>query len=157
MKKSLNIGLPIGVAICTPPIIAVGYTFFSLLLTAGRNESVGSIISLVFIGSFLVSAGHIFLFGLPGVWLLRTLKIFRSWTVILLGLFLGSIPAGIFLMPRYTMNAGYISNGIVMIKDGVPTQAWWNSYFQNVAIVGGLGALTGFVFWLVWKRCNPTD
>jgi len=157
MRKSLNIGFPIGVAICTSSTIAVGYTFISLLLTAGPHESVSAIISLVFIGSFVISVGHLFLFGVPGVWLLRKLKILRGWTVILLGLLLGSIPAGIFLFPRCTMNTGYISNEIVMVRDGIPTQALWNSYFQNIAILGGLGALTGFAFWLAWKRCNPTD
>lgn len=92
------------------------------------------------------------LFGLPAILIGWRLGLIRWWTCIAAGFFLSSIPGGLYLWES-TTNARTTSsaNGIQYWINGAPTTAGLIQYLGSVLVMGLMGALGGFSFWLIWK------
>jgi hypothetical protein len=84
---------------------------------------------------YIYAAWAAILLGLPSYFLMRKLKIIRWWSTMLVGLIIG-ILVFVLVDPR----------GIVAV--------WVNP--GGVALWGGIGAVSAFTFWVIWRYGHRT-
>lgn len=101
-----------------------------------------------------ISALHVLLLGGPLYALLQWRKLVRWWSSVVTGFVLATVPIALFTWPlRFPELRGTTSiNGVQTMVDGKPTVAGWLQYAEGVLFFGACGALSGLVFWLVWRR-----
>lgn len=88
--------------------------------------------------TFVFSALFMTLFGAPAFLLGKRLNLVRWWSAIIVGSLLGTI---VDVVVRWPGTGGSLSSWVV---------ADFRSLYVYIDTV--MGALTGFVFWLVWRR-----
>jgi hypothetical protein len=100
---------------------------------------------------FIVSAGFVFLLGLPTYFVLRKFRLVRRWPTLLAGFSLAAIPMAIFTWPfkHLATKTSASVNGVQTMIDGVPTLVGWLQFVQGVMFLGVLGLLSAWAFWLV--------
>jgi hypothetical protein len=97
-----------------------------------------------------VSAGFVFLLGVPAYFLLRRLNVIRWWSTLATGFILGAIPMAILTWPlRYPeLKTNASVNGVQTVIDGVPTMAGWLQFLEGVSFLGVCGLVGALAFWL---------
>lgn len=100
---------------------------------------------------FFISAGFVFLLGLPAYFVLRKFQLVRRWPTLCVGFSLAAIPMVIFTWPlkHLEMKKSASVNGVQTMIDGVPTLAGWLQFVQGVLFFGVCGLLGALAFWLV--------
>jgi hypothetical protein len=141
-------------------LVAFGsYLIYSILF---RQEDLGvpkllDTIRAYFVVSFAASATLLLfviicvaLFGIPITLLGWRLGLIRLRTCVLTGFFLGSIPGGLFLYSAFS-DGSSSANGVQYWINGGPTSAGLFQFTILVLVLGLLGALGGYSFWLIWR------
>jgi len=107
-----------------------------------------SVMVLTFSTTFVV------VLGLPAFLLLRWKRLVHWWSAIGGGFLLAALPMALSAWPmRYShTKSSAVINGVQTMIDGVPTAAGWLQYGAGVVMFGGLGAVGGLCFWLVWRH-----
>jgi hypothetical protein len=99
-----------------------------------------------------IALGHAVVIGLPLFLILRRRRRVNVLTSIAAGLVAGTIPIAVFTWPfRPGSRSSSSFNNVPLVVDGVPTLAGWIAYAEGLIMPGALGALAGFVCWLVLK------
>ena len=112
---------------------------------------VSSALSVAVLVSFVTYA-HAIVLGLPFTWLLSRDSPLTWLRVVIAAFLIGAVPFGsLMLYQEITISpgSGYVSNGEVLREDGRLTIAGLRSTIFGVLQTGGLGAITGFVWWLI--------
>ncbi len=110
-----------------------------------------SALSVAVLVSFVTYA-HAIVLGLPFTWLLSRDSPLTWLRVVIAAFLIGAVPFGsLMLYQEITISpgSGYVSNGEVLREDGRLTIAGLRSTIFGVLQTGGLGAITGFVWWLI--------
>jgi hypothetical protein len=132
------------VAPLTPALIFIIPAMFS----GAPQASLGSIFVLV----CAVTYAHAFVLGLPLALLIQEFSSF-SWLCVVVAAFLiGALPFGSFMLYQAATlppGSGYTSNDEVLEENGHVTTAGIRSDVLGVLSVGGLGAISGLVWWLI--------
>ena len=116
---------------------------------------------LVLVVAIFISAGHVFILGLPSVLLLKKFNRLSLWPTMVLGFVSGCIPMAVWSWPYdYSeFKSGYSYwDGKAMVDakiNGVPTLIGWIDYSQGVGLMGAFGALAGLAFWLTYRSLSP--
>jgi hypothetical protein len=113
----------------------------ALLHNIGISFAVAFFVSAYTIPAAIICVGSL---GFPIILIGWRLGLIRWWTCVVVGFFLSSFPGGLFLWNTYSKTTSS-ANGIV------PTSAGWIQFANLVLIMGLLGAIGGFSFWLVWR------
>ncbi len=95
---------------------------------------------------------HAIILGLPSAWLLGRRSPLTRLRVVIAAFLIGAIPFGsLTLYQELTISPGwgYVSNGVVLREEGRLTSAGLGSALFGVLQAGGLGAVTGLVWWLI--------
>jgi hypothetical protein len=88
--------------------------------------------------------------GIPVILLGWRLRLIRWWTCVIVGFFLSSIPGGLYLVDTFSKTTSS-ANGVQYWIHGVPTTAGLIELIISILVMGFMGALGGFSFWLVWR------
>lgn len=140
------------VALCAATIVpAIVFTLLILLYFGfasfhepkvfTNKTNLGAVIVVIFAGGFLAlitAAVHVGILGLPATIIGWNFKIIRWWSSTIVGFFLGGLPITILGLGNFS------------------TREY--QFWQIVFLMGFLGAVGGFTFWLVWQfLCIFTD
>jgi hypothetical protein len=101
-------------------------------------------------GALGIAIGHVVFVGLPFFLILRQRRRVNAVTSIAAGFVAGIILVAIFTLP-FRPGSSSSFNNVPLIVDGMPTLAGWLAYVQGLVLPGLLGALAGFVCWLILK------
>lgn len=115
------------------------------------GTTVSSALSIAVLISFVTYA-HAIVLGLPWTWLLSRRRPLTLLRVVVAAFLIGAVPFGsLTLYQEITISpgSGYVSNGEVLRADGSLTTAGLRSAIFGVLQTGGLGALTGLVWWVI--------
>jgi hypothetical protein len=126
---------------------------FSEPKVANESSPVSIVLGIAFFISFYAAVAAVpcaGVFGIPAILIGWRLRLIRWWTCVIVGFFLSSVPGGLFLFSAKS-NSTSSANGIQFWIHGVPTIAGMIEYLISVMIMGLMGALGGFSFWLVWR------
>ena len=111
-------------------------------------SSAGSMLVL----ASIVTYAHAVVLGLPTAWLLYRYGP-PTWVRVVVAAFLiGALPfACLTLYQESTISPGegYEANGVVLRQDGHLTDAGMRSAILGVLQLGGVGAITGLLWWLI--------
>jgi hypothetical protein len=101
-----------------------------------------------------IAALHVVFLGGPAYALLKWKGLIRWWSTVITGFVLASLPVALITWPLWfpELKTTASFNGIQTMIYGTPTAEGWTQYTQGVLFFGLCGALSGFVFWLVWRR-----
>jgi hypothetical protein len=151
----MNLALALAAAILAPALVMV------LWYLGGQFEVFGFDDPYIWIRTknFLllciaIAAAHVLVLGGPAYALLKWRGYVRWWSTVLTGFVLAAIPVALFTWPlRYPeLKTTASFNGVQTMVEGTPTAAGWTQYAHGVLFFGACGALSGFVFWLVWRQ-----
>ena len=135
------------IAPATPALIAV----VPALLFDAPTASVWSL----FVLTSVVTYAHAIVLGLPAAWLLSRKIPLTMLRVIVAAFLIGALPFGCLMLYQESTippGAGYEQNGVVLRDDGHITSAGLRNAVVGVLQSGGLGAVTGLVWWLIARR-----
>jgi len=105
--------------------------------------------------ALIVSSLYIIFLGLPASIIGWWLRLIRWWSCIIIGFILGGFPLALLELSRG--EGSYTTVGNVPLKiDGVLTHEGWIDLAQKVGLMGLLGAIGGFAFWLVWRSSDSS-
>ena len=99
-----------------------------------------------------VTYTHAIVLGLLSAWLLGRRSPLTWLRVVITAFLIGAIPFGsLTLYQELTISPGwgYVSDGVVLREEGRLTSAGLRSAGFGVLQAGGLGAVTGLVWWLM--------
>jgi hypothetical protein len=127
----------------------------AVLMTAIWSNS--TVAPLVFVFTFLIALGHAVLLGLPIFLIFQS----RGWigvtACVVLGFAIGAVPAGILTLPDSGFYARAWAGDTPTATNGLGTAAMRASYVTPLIYFGLLGALGGFVFWVVLRSSAALD
>jgi hypothetical protein len=112
-------------------------------------------IKLAIIGLvLLISFAHTLLFGLPLFLVLRSFSERAiNWATSTFGGFaIGVLPLGLYWWPWLVAEPVAPINPLMMTPEYPPAAERWQFVLAVLAVTGGLGATSGFVFWYVMRR-----
>jgi hypothetical protein len=130
-----------------PVVPAAIFVVPNLLMGA----TVSNALSIVVLVSFVTYA-HAIILGLPSAWLLSRGSPLTWLRVVVAAFLIGAVPFGALTLHQgitFSSGSGYVSNGEVLREDGRLTIAGLRSAILGVLQTGGLGAITGLVWWLI--------
>jgi hypothetical protein len=107
----------------------------------------------VFVLVSVVTYAHAIVLGVPSTFWLLSRRTSLTWLRVVVAAFLiGALPLGVLTLYQEStipLGTGYEANGVVHRDNGRLTSAGLQSAVLGVLQVGGLGAVTGLVWWLI--------
>jgi len=146
-------------ATVVPAVLIALWYLYAQFITFPADDAYIWVRTMNFLVLCLTISGlHVALLGGPAFALLRWKKAIRWWTSLATGFILATVPVALFTWPlRFPeLRTSATMNGVQTMVDGAPTAAGWMQYTQGVVFFGACGALSGLVFWLVWRRGGST-
>ena len=142
--SNIRLGLAFIIAPATPGLIFVIPAMFS----GTPQASLWSVFLLVSV----VAYAHAIVLGLPTAFLIYRFSSFNWLRIVIAAFLVGALPFGaLTLYQKATLppGSGYTSDGVVLEEDGHMTSAGVRSAVWGIFGAGGLGAVSGLVWWLI--------
>jgi hypothetical protein len=137
-------------AAAAPVILFIALSFSTYAeMVAERREAMAGGAGLLW-AVYVVAWFHAAVLGLPAYWFARRRGLFKWFTCLIGGAFIGALPLGM-LLTLSELGGGVTSasvGGVPTVVNGVTTLAGWLQLLEIVAALACLGAAGGFAFWL---------
>jgi len=134
--------------------LTIGPVFDPTIENVGEFVSAvrdGIIVTLAYGFAALIFASiYVGVLGFPASIIGWRLGLIRWWSSTIVGIFLGCLPLLLLQLSRGKGSSSWAGE-IPLEINGVLTQAGWIDFVQQLLLIGFLGAVGGFAFWLVWR------
>ena len=128
MKIKANILRAIFLAAIVPPILTTLYfsvlVAFSWLDTSIKLQDLDTLF-IIFVTALIVTTAHLLILGLPAIWLLQKLNIINIYTISIVGLSLGFLPAAIWSSSTVDIRGVIEVAGFCSIMGLASALAYW--------------------------------
>ncbi len=150
----MNVVLALAAAVLAPALLmVVWYLYGQFEVFASDDPYIWIRTQNFLLVCLAVSGLHVVVLGAPAYAILRWKGLIRWWSTVLTGFVLAALPIAFFTwplrFPELKTTASF--NGVQTMVDGTPTAAGWAQYAEGFLFVSSCGALSGLVFWLVWR------